>query len=279
MTIKDVHPTTALCRRSKRRRYPGKNAHVERACGALVSSEASGERQGAYTWTQQDRRQAQCASTGWKIHQGVTVIRAIAVYESRPQGIGQGEDQFPLTINTRRIYILPTRGGVAFAALLFIMLLAGLNYANSIALLITFLLSGFALIAMHLCHRNLANVAVRGVSASNAFAGEHGRLSLTLENAADTARIGLECQVDGSERVVVSVPPDSTARADLAVMLERRGRLRIERIKLSTAFPFGLFRAWTWVSRRACGSSSRGGASVNRTPTPWRPSSSSTMTW
>jgi len=159
----------------------------------------------------------------------------------------QGEDQFPLTINTRRIYILPTRGGVAFAALLFIMLLAGLNYANSIALLITFLLSGFALIAMHLCHRNLANVAVRGVSASNAFAGEHGRLSLTLENAADTARIGLECQVDGSERVVVSVPPDSTARADLAVMLERRGRLRIERIKLSTAFPFGLFRAWTWL--------------------------------
>ena len=159
----------------------------------------------------------------------------------------QGDDQLPVTITTRRIYILPTRGGVAFGALLFIMLLAGLNYGNSIALLITFLLAGFALIAMHLCHRNLANLGVRGVAAGNAFAGEHGRIAITLENSADTARIGLECQVDGSERVTVSVPPDATARADLAVTLEKRGRLRIARIKLSTAFPFGLFRAWTWL--------------------------------
>ena len=33
--------------------------------------------------------------------------------------------------------------------------------------------------------------------------------------------------------------------------LERRGRLTVDRIKLSTAFPFGLFRAWTYVHLRA----------------------------
>ncbi len=159
----------------------------------------------------------------------------------------QGEDRLPLQLATRRIYILPTRGGFAFAALLFVMLLAGLNYGNSIALLITFLLAGFALIAMHLCHRNLVGTVVRGIATVDAFAGEHGRLLVTLENPTDTARIGIECDTAGADRVTVSVPADASARADLSVPLTARGRLPIERIKLSTAFPFGLFRAWAWV--------------------------------
>ena len=182
---------------------------------------------------------ASTAGGTWK----VGLQRRVAAWAKRRQG----EDRLPVIIVTRRIYILPTRAGVAFAALLFIMLIAGLNYANSIALLLTFLLAGFALIAMHLCHRNLAGTVVRGVASIDAFVGEHGRLVLTLENGADTARIGLECQALDSERVTLSVPADAAARAELALSLKARGRLKVERIKLSTAFPFGLFRAWTWL--------------------------------
>src|SRR4051812_42155337 len=86
--------------------------------------------------------------------------RGVAAWARRRQG----EDRLPVQIATRRIYILPTRAGLAFAALLLLMLLAGLNYGNSIALLITFLLAGFGLIAMHLCHRNLAGTVVRGIA-------------------------------------------------------------------------------------------------------------------
>lgn len=160
----------------------------------------------------------------------------------------QGDDQLPVTLHTRRIYILPTRAGFAFATLLFVMLLAGLNYSNSIALLFTFLLAGFALIAMHLCHRNLAGTVVRGVATVDAFAGEHGRLLVTLENPADTPRVGLEVEVDdGDAAASVSLPPGGSARADVAVPLERRGRVPIARVKLATSFPFGLFRSWTWL--------------------------------
>jgi uncharacterized protein (DUF58 family) len=70
---------------------------------------------------------------------------------------------------------------------------------------------------------------------------------LTLENAADTGRFALECNVDDADEVVIDLTADGTGRADIAVPLERRGRRVIERIRLSTAFPFGLFRAWTWV--------------------------------
>jgi uncharacterized protein (DUF58 family) len=159
----------------------------------------------------------------------------------------QGEDRLPVTIGTRRVYILPTRGGFAFGALVFVMLVAGLNYSNSIAMLVTFLLAGFGMIAMHLTHRNLAGAALRAVATVDAFVGEHGLLLLTLANPADTARLGLDCEVAGSTRVSIDVPARASARADVPLTLERRGRLTVDRIKLSTAFPFGLFRAWTYV--------------------------------
>ena len=54
----------------------------------------------------------------------------------------QGGDALPVRVHRRRLYILPTRAGAGFALLLFGMLLAGLNYANSLALFITFLQTG-----------------------------------------------------------------------------------------------------------------------------------------
>jgi uncharacterized protein (DUF58 family) len=159
----------------------------------------------------------------------------------------QGEDRLPVTIVTRRIYILPTRAGAAFAFLLLVMLLAGLNYSNSVAMMITFLLAGFAMIAMHLTHRNLVGIALRGVATVDGFAGEHGRVLVTIGNAADTPRFGVDCETTITPRTPVDVPAVGSARADLTVTLERRGRIRIDRVQLSTSFPFGLFRAWTYA--------------------------------
>jgi uncharacterized protein (DUF58 family) len=159
----------------------------------------------------------------------------------------QGDDRLPASIGARRVYILPTRAGLAFAMLVSVMLIAGLNYANSVALMITFVLAGFGLIAMHLCHRNLVGITLRDIATIDAFAGEHGQVQLTLENAADTPRIGIEAATDDTERVTHDVRAAGATRADLALPLERRGRVSIDRVKLSTAFPFGLFRAWTWV--------------------------------
>ncbi len=40
------------------------------------------------------------------------------------------------------------------------MLLAGLNYGNNLALLATFLMMGFVLVGMNLCHRNLQGLRI-----------------------------------------------------------------------------------------------------------------------
>jgi uncharacterized protein (DUF58 family) len=176
-----------------------------------------------------------------------TLRRHLAAWAHRRQG----DDRLPFTIVTRRVYILPTRACMAFATLVLVMLLAGLNYANSVALLVTFLMAGFGMIAMHLTHRNLVGINLRAIASVDAFVGEHGRLLLTLENSADTARLGLDCEVADSARASTDVPARGAARAEVPLVLEKRGRLTVDRIRLSTAFPFGLFRAWTYVHLQA----------------------------
>src|ERR1700739_2790186 len=100
----------------------------------------------------------------------------------------QGTDFLPVTLERRRLYILPTGTGVAFAMLLFLMLIAGLNYGNSLALFLAFLLGAFALVAMQQCHRNLLGIAVLTVSAPAVFARAQGVVHVTLASLSGLAR-------------------------------------------------------------------------------------------
>jgi uncharacterized protein (DUF58 family) len=159
----------------------------------------------------------------------------------------QGLDHPPVRLERRRIYILPTAVGIAFAGLLFLMLLAGLNYANSLALLLTFLLAAFALVVMQLCHRNLLGTEVTTVSAPPVFARSVGALQLTLANRSATARWCLTASLPQAAPLAADLPAGEELRLELPLPAPTRGVVRIERLSLATAHPCGLFRAWTWV--------------------------------
>ncbi|HTW38927.1 MAG TPA: DUF58 domain-containing protein [Steroidobacteraceae bacterium] len=159
----------------------------------------------------------------------------------------QGLDRFPVTLRRRRLYILPTRAGLGFSLVLLGMLVAALNYGNSMALLLTCLLGGFVLVAMHQCHRNLNELKLTAVIANPAFAGERGTLTLRLGNDSALARFRIEIDTSGIAAAVTDLPPQCTRHVDLRVPTARRGLVRLDRLRLSTTHPFGLFRAWSWV--------------------------------
>lgn len=162
----------------------------------------------------------------------------------------QGDDSLPVTLHRRRLYILPTRAGAGFALLLAGMLLAGLNYANSLALFITFLLGGLALVAMYLCHGNLLGTRIVSARIEPTFAGEDARVELVFDMGT-TARY--ECRIalrTGDEPIAgrpVQAGAGERITASLAVPGRRRGVHALGRIHVSTNWPFGLFRAWSWL--------------------------------
>jgi uncharacterized protein (DUF58 family) len=159
----------------------------------------------------------------------------------------QGPDTLPLTLQRRRLYILPTRAGVGFGVLLAFMLIAGLNYGNSLALFLTFLLGGFALVTMHQCHRNLLGTRLLTAVAPPTFARLTGNLRVTIDNPVPLARYRIEAGLPDEPTVAADVPVNARRSIELPVPAPARGLVHIERLRVTTNHPFGLFRAWTWV--------------------------------
>jgi uncharacterized protein (DUF58 family) len=156
----------------------------------------------------------------------------------------QGADGDAVMLRRGRIYILPTGLGVAFGLMLFGMLLASLNYANNLGLVLTFLLGALGVAAMHACHRNLEALVVRAAGAEPPFAGSHAVFRFSLTNAGRGARFDLEASAAAGAGAEANVAPESDALMEIRVPTRRRGSIVLGRLEIATRFPYGLFRAW-----------------------------------
>lgn len=145
----------------------------------------------------------------------------------------------------RRVYILPTRQGLMFAAVLLIMLTGSINYTLGLGFVLTFLLFALAMNAMIHTFRNLANLRVTGGRARPVFAGDIAHFLVHLDNSSDTERYAIGLTRDGTSNSFVDLPARSSVPAMAAVPAPRRGPLRPGRLTLFTRYPLGLYRAWS----------------------------------
>lgn len=177
-------------------------------------------------------------------------IRAIRRYvDQRAQAWirrRQGPDRDPIELGRQRIYILPTGYGLAYATMVFSMLLGGMNYNNNLGLGLTFVLVSLGLVTMHHCHGTLAGLRVRLLEAEPAFVGQDVRYRLLLENPSRVPRPALELEITPHRAPLstADVPAAGATHADLRVPALRRGRQPLERFVVATRHPLGLFRAW-----------------------------------
>jgi uncharacterized protein (DUF58 family) len=163
----------------------------------------------------------------------------------------QGGDAHAVTLKRHRIYILPTRFGLVFAALVFAMLLGSLNYGASLGFALTFLLAGLGLVTMHHCHNNLLATTVRFAGAAPVFAGQEAEFKLCLQNGGRAPRFDIDIEAEPSRDGPVDLAPDASAGLQLNVPAARRGWVELPRFSVASSFPGNLFRAWTWIHMEA----------------------------
>ena len=152
-----------------------------------------------------------------------------------------------VTLDSRRVYILPTKIGILFSLLLIILLLGSVNYGKSLGFVLVFLLAGVGNVAMFATWRNLAGLHVRAGGGAPVFCGEWAAFSVLLENRDMSTRYSIAVSQNGKEFEVVDIAPDSVGQIHLAVKAVQRGLLDAGRFRLYTGFPTGLFVAWTWI--------------------------------
>ena len=158
---------------------------------------------------------------------------------------GRSPETLPVTLDRRRIYIVPTRAGLGFALVLVVMLFGALNYQNNAALLLTCMLGAALAGSMLLTWRELHDLTLRALHAEHGFCG--ARLPLQLAFADDGRhRPGLTIAVDELEQPCPLRP--GTGRVRVTMPTHARGWVEVPRMRISSTLPFGLFRAWSWIT-------------------------------
>jgi uncharacterized protein (DUF58 family) len=98
---------------------------------------------------------------------------------------------------------------------------------------------------MHECHRNLAGLVVEPAGHRAPFAGDPAEFDVRLYGPG--ARHDLVLRVGDWRSDAVGVPEGGTAVAFAHVPTAHRGTVQLDRLRVETTFPLGLFVAWTWI--------------------------------
>lgn len=152
-----------------------------------------------------------------------------------------------VTLTQRRIFILPTRQGLALAFVLLLMLLGDINYNLSLGYVLTFLLAMMAVMSMLHAFRNVAHLEVSAGHADAVFSGETARFMLHFHNHGKLPRYRLCLRDAGDNTVSFDVPARQHSEIAFPVPASRRGWLDLGKLTLYTEFPLGLFHVWSYL--------------------------------
>lgn len=154
-----------------------------------------------------------------------------------------------IVLHRRRLFILPTSLGYTFALTLGLLLIGSLNYGTSMGFVVTFLLAGGGALGMLHTYRNIEGLELTFSPAPAVFAGETAGFPVRVDSGGRT-RWGIALVPAEHDEIAFHVPADAPVSASLPCVARRRGRLRPGRTRLSTQWPLGLFRTWSWVHPR-----------------------------
>ncbi len=159
----------------------------------------------------------------------------------------RGPEPGVIVLLQRRVFILPTRQGVMFAAMLLLMLTGSINYNLSLGFILTFLLASMGVTTIIHTFRNLANLRIAGGRARAVFAGDTAHFIVHLENPGDMPRYAVNLTHDKRDWTTVDIPARTTVSTAAGVPARRRGLLRPGRLTLFTRYPLGLVYAWAYL--------------------------------
>ncbi|MFC3530725.1 DUF58 domain-containing protein [Vogesella facilis] len=145
-----------------------------------------------------------------------------------------------VTLSQNRIYLLPTRFGLLLFGVAVLVWIGALNYAVSLAYVLSFWIIALLLLSVFMAYRQLAGLALRAEAAGAVFAGERADFVLHLVwPQAEAGRLRLGWQ-DGGERERWQ----DDGRVLLALAAPRRGQLAMPPLQVWSEAPLGLIRAF-----------------------------------
>lgn len=151
-----------------------------------------------------------------------------------------------VTLNQARIFILPSRQGLALLVVAVLVLLLAINFESSLNYALGFWLIAMLWAAVHLTYRNLSGLTLKAQRAALVEAGQPADYQLVLSSDSRRHRGPVEFIHADWGLITASLEGDDT-RVTLSRPTARRGRQPLPRFRLESRYPFGLVVAWSHV--------------------------------
>lgn len=161
--------------------------------------------------------------------------------------VGEGPLHSPYLLTHRRVYILPTRQGFAFALLLLIMLLGSINYSNSLGYFLTFLLASLIQVTIFHTYSNLLKLSFGPAICKPVFAGDNANFIVQVNNLNHKARFSIAAFTQQKIPSMSDIKENSISTITIKHVFDKRGLVPLPRFTIESRFPLGLFRAWTHI--------------------------------
>ena len=158
----------------------------------------------------------------------------------------QRVDTLPVHIDRRRVYVLPTRFGLFFGAVVFVMAGGALNYNNNPALLLALMLGTAGLAGLLTGHLQLSGLVMRGIHADAVHAGDDAVLRVSFQALDARPRTGVMIGIDGQSAMLM-MPASSESVVELRLPMVHRGWHEIDKVSVWTTRPMGLAHTWAWL--------------------------------
>ena len=161
--------------------------------------------------------------------------------------VGEGPQQTPYLLTQRRVYILPTKQGLVFSFLLFVMLLGSINYANSLGFFLTFLLASLSVVAIFHTYNNLLKLSIGPAICKPNFAGNEISFKVQLNNLSRQTRYSLQTYTPQKIISETDIKESPISYIKVKHIFNQRGLIPLPRFTIESRFPLGLFKAWAII--------------------------------
>lgn len=161
------------------------------------------------------------------------------------------DDRFPvsrqLTLNLRRIFVLPTASSLALLVAIILLFVMGVNFQNSLAYGLCFWLLALIVISIYFTYANLSDVTIKAVQSQNCFAGEKAVFELQVSCPESQRKSAIYLGWKDQDLAVVDLRESHFLSVKLSHETLERGYFKPPRLSIFTRFPIGLVVAWSYA--------------------------------
>jgi uncharacterized protein (DUF58 family) len=153
-----------------------------------------------------------------------------------------------VVLNRKNILILPTSQGMLLVVAALVVLIAAINYENSLAFGLAFMMVSLFLVSMFHGFNNLNGLQLSAMPCSPVFCGEDGAFQVVLNSDDRRRPEALELYFRGSTASRAGMGGGSQEQVSVFLPTERRGECLAPKLYVRSRFPTGLFNAWSVVN-------------------------------